>query len=179
MWAFHGRLLAFAGNLLVEDDQPQTAQAVVVLGGDPGPRILKAAQLAQAGYAPYILVDGPKLLMEHESDLTIAYAVLKGYPAQLFRSLPLPDRMNSTKEESVFVGKYLREHGIHKILLVTSNYHTARAGRLMRRANPGLWVVTVAAPDSSFHPDSWWKSREGQKTALLEWAKTISERLGN
>lgn len=172
-------LLTWAGSLLVEDDGPQKAQAAVVLGGDDaGTRILKAAQLAQAGYVPYVLVDGPKTLVGHESDMTIEYAIQKGYPPSLFHALPLPGNLNSTRGETKFVGKYLKEHGIHKILLVTSNYHTHRAAYLMRKQNPGLQVVVVAAPDPSFSPSTWWKSRDGKKTFLFEWMKTIATYLG-
>ena len=150
-----------------------------MLGGDDsGARILKAAQLAQAGYVTYVLVDGPKALMGHESDLLIRYAVMKGYQACLFRPLPLPDGLNSTREEATFAGKYLKEHGIHKILLVTSNYHTRRAAYLMRKENPELQVVTVAAPDLHFTPATWWKSRDGKKIFLMEWMKTVANYLG-
>ncbi len=170
-------MLTEAGNILVEDDGPQKAEAAVVLGGDDsGMRIIKAAQLAQAGYVPYVLVSGPKSLLGHESDMTIEYAERRGYPASLFR--PLPHNLNSTRSETAFIGKYLREHGIHKILLVTSNYHTHRAAYLMRKQNPGLQVVAVAAPDAFFTPGGWWQSRDGQKTFLLEWMKTVATRLG-
>ncbi len=172
-------LLTETGNLLVEDDGPQKAQVAVVPGGDgAGTRILKAAQLAQAGYVPYVLVDGPKTLVGNESDMTIPYATGRGYPASLFRALPLPAGLNSTRAEAIVVGKYLKVHGVHKILLVTSNFHTHRAARLMRKENPGLQVVVVAAPDPNFTPDSWWKSREGQKTFAFEWMKTIAAYLG-
>jgi uncharacterized SAM-binding protein YcdF (DUF218 family) len=179
VYVFSTPLLTAAGNLLIEDDGPQKAQLAEVLGGDDsGTRIIKAAQLAQAGYAPYVLVDGPKALMGHESDLLIRYAVMKGYEASLFRPLPLPGDINSTRDEARFAGEYLKEQAIHKILLVTSTYHTRRAAYLMRKENPWLKVVTVAAPDPHFTPATWWKSRDGKKTFLLEWMKTVANYLG-
>jgi len=36
----------------------------------------------------------------------------------------------------------------------------------------------VAAPDKFFKPDSWWRTRESQKTFLFEWLKTIAGPLG-
>lgn len=177
LWLFRTSLLTAAGNALVEDDGPQKAQAIVVLGGDDsGMRITKAAQLAQAGYAPYVIVSGPKALIGHESDITIEYAERKGYPAALFRALP--HNMTSTRTETAFIGKYLKQQGIHKILLVTSNYHTHRAAYLMRSQNPGLQVIVVAAPDPWFTPNGWWKSRDGQKTFVLEWMKTVATWFG-
>jgi uncharacterized SAM-binding protein YcdF (DUF218 family) len=179
VWVCRTALLTGAATFLIENDGPQKTQAAEVLGGDDsGARILKAAQLAQAGYVPYVIVDGPKKLVGHESDILIQYVVQKGYPPSLFRALPLPGGMNSTREETAFAGKYLKEHGIQKILLVTSNYHTRRAAYLMRKQNPGLQVVAIAAADPNFDPNIWWKSREGKKVFLLEWIKTIATYFG-
>ena len=158
-----------------------TVMAVLSLAyvmNQSGQTVTLGTFLAQAGYVPYVIVDGPKTLVGHESDILIQYAAQKGYQPSLFRALPLPGGMNSTREETAFAGKYLREHGIHKILLVTSNYHTRRAAYLMRKQNPGLQVVTIAAADPNFDPNIWWKSREGKKVFLLEWMKTIATYFG-
>lgn len=163
----------------MENDGPQKADAILVLGGDDaGLRITKGAQLAQAGYAPYVIVDGPKFLGGYESDITIKYAEQKGYPDSLFHPLQLPPGVNSTRAESQYVGLYFKQEKINKILLVTSNYHTHRAASLMRKTNPWLQVVVVPAPDQFFTVDGWWKTREGQKTFLLEWLKTFAAWLG-
>jgi uncharacterized SAM-binding protein YcdF (DUF218 family) len=76
----------------------------------------------------------------------------------------------------------MREHGIHSFLLVTSNYHTARARRIFLKAENetggGLDMRVVAAPDKYFTPDGWWQSREGRKTAFMEWTKTVTRVFG-
>lgn len=157
----------------------QKAQAAVVLGGDDsGVRILKAAQLAQAGYVPYVLVDSPKALMGYESDMTILYGEKRGYPSMLFRPLQLPQNVKSTRTEAQYVGKYLQQEHIHKILLVTSNFHTHRAAYLFRKMNPGLDVIAIPAQDPDFNPNSWWTYRNGQKTFVMEWMKTVAAYLG-
>ncbi len=150
---------------------------MVVLGGDDyGTRITKGAQLATTGYAPFVIVSGPPILGEHESDITIHYAETKGYPAALFH--PLTNECNSTRAETAFIGHYLKTQGIRKILLVTSNYHTGRAAYLMRAQNPWLWVVVIPAPDNYFSADSWWKTRGGLKTVFYETVKRIATWLG-
>ncbi len=167
------------GNDLIEDDGVQKAQAAVVLGGDAnGVRILKAAQLAQAGYIPYILVDSPKTLTGGEADEAIPYAESRGFPATLFRPVPFPKNVNSTRSEADFVGKKLKAEGVRKILLVTSNFHTHRAAYLFRKENPGLIVIAIPAADPDFIPNSWWTYRDGQKTFVMEWMKTVATYLG-
>ena len=179
VWALSTPILTAFGSALVENNGPQKADAIVVLGGDDaGYRILKGAQLAQAAYAPYVIVDGPKVLGGYESDATVKFAEQNGYPEALFHPLLLPNGVNSTRAESQYVGLFLKQEKVNKILLVTSNYHTRRAASLMRKTNPSLWVVVVAASDQFFTPGSWWKTREGQKTFLLEWMKTVAAWLG-
>ena len=177
--ALHARMLTALGGALVEQDPLEKAQCAVVLGGDGfGQRIIRAAQLAKAGYVPSVMVDGPSALIGHESDMTITYAERQGYPASLFQPVWLPPGVNSTEAEARYIGDILKEKGICKILLVTSNYHTRRAARDFRRENRWLQVIAVAAPDRAFSPDGWWKSRDGQKTFLLEWTKTFATWMG-
>jgi uncharacterized SAM-binding protein YcdF (DUF218 family) len=166
LWLFRTPLLTFAGRFLVNDEAPRKADAILVLGGDDfGRRILKAAQLAN--------------LIGHESDATIQFAEQNGYPASLFRAVWLPPGTDSTRSEATFLGKYLKTHGINRILLVTSNYHTGRAARIWRTQAPWIAITVVAASDPFFTPAGWWKSRSGQKTFLFEWMKTVSTWLGN
>jgi len=64
------------------------------------------------------------------------------------------------------------------VIVVTNNYHTGRAGRIFRSLAPDLTILVVAAPDEYFTPDRWWHDREGQKTFLHEWEKTVANELG-
>lgn len=180
IWLLRVPLLTLGGRMLVRDDGPQKADAILVLGGDDfGMRIIKAAQLAQQGYAPYVLVSGPPDLLGHDSDGIIDFAARNGYPRALFRPVWLPLGTDSTRSEATFLGHYLRAHGIKHILLVTSNYHTRRAARLWRKQASWIDLTVVAAPDQYFTPDGWWKTRSGQKTCFLEWTKTIAAWLGD
>jgi uncharacterized SAM-binding protein YcdF (DUF218 family) len=169
--------LTAAGRALVEDDGPRKEQAALVLGGDSrGTRLLVAARLAQNGYAPYVLVSGPAAFGRHECDFTIQEAVAAGFTASLFRAVP--NESNSTRSEAQFFRTYLKNHDIRSILLVTSNFHTRRAAWIFRKIMPGVVVDVVAAPDPLFSPEDWWRNRDGQKTFLLEWTKTVATRLG-
>lgn len=180
LWFLRTSLLTLAGRLLVEDDRASKADAILVLGGDDsGMRILRAAQLATQGYSPYVLVSGPPNLLGHDSDITIEFAERNGYQATLFRAVWLPPEADSTRSEAKFLGNYLRAHSLNRILLVTSNFHTRRAARLWRKEAPWIHVTVVAAPDPFFTPDGWWKTRNGQKTFLLEWMKTVAAGLGD
>jgi uncharacterized SAM-binding protein YcdF (DUF218 family) len=174
--------LPLLGYALVHDDGPAKADIAVVLAGDlTGHRIEKAAELIREDYVPAALISGPRgFYGGHESDFEIAYAVRLGFPAQWF--IALPHSALSTREEARVVLAELRRRNVRSFLLVTSDYHSARARRIFlaaeRAMGGGPAMRTVAVPDEFFRPDSWWRNREGQKTAFFEWSKTFASALG-
>ena len=170
-------LTALAGYL-VQSDAPVPADMIVVLAGDfTGSRIFTAGGLVRQGFAGKALVSGPAGVYGlYESDLAIALAVRNGYPAAYF--VAFPNDSKSTASESEAVIAELRRLHVHKIDLVTSNFHTRRAARIFRSQAPDMEVHVVAAPDRYFTTNGWWKEREGRKTFLLEWMKTVGSWLG-
>jgi uncharacterized SAM-binding protein YcdF (DUF218 family) len=175
---FHSAILAALGSRLVSAGPPEKSDIVVVLAGDGfGNRILRGAELVREGYAPKVLVSGPAgIYGMHESDLAISFATKAGYPESYF--VPFPHEARSTMEEAQAIVPELRKTGARNILLVTSDFHTRRAGNIFRRAAPDLSFHVVAAPDRYFTANGWWKNREGRKTFAIEWMKTIAEWLG-
>jgi uncharacterized SAM-binding protein YcdF (DUF218 family) len=182
LFVTRGLWLPVFGYALIHDDGPAKADIAVVPGGDAyGHRILKAAELVKQGYVPAVLVSGPAgQYGQYESDLAIPFAVRHGYPAEWF--IPFPNSSLSTREEAIGILAELRRRNVHSFLLVTSSYHTARAGRTYRslagESGGGLTFRSVAAPDEFFLPDSWWRVRESRKTVFMEWSKTIAASLG-
>jgi uncharacterized SAM-binding protein YcdF (DUF218 family) len=170
------------GWALVRDEVPAKADIAVVLGGDLwGNRIKKAGDLVRQGYVPAALVSGPPgFYDQHECEPEIAYAVRHGYPPQYF--IAFPDEARSTQDEATMILPELRRRNVHRVLLVTSDYHSRRAGRIFRAAERslggGIEIRMVATPDKEFHPDSWWQSRQGRKIAFMEWSKTLSSAIG-
>jgi uncharacterized SAM-binding protein YcdF (DUF218 family) len=167
--------MAALGGYLVKAGPPQKADIIVVLAGDGfGHRILTAAELAREGYAPKVLVSGPDgSYGEHECDLAIPFAVKAGYPESMF--VHFEHRARSTTEEIQLMVPKLRAMGVKRVLLVTSDYHTRRSGKIFHRIAPDIEVFVVAAPDEYFKADRWWKDREGRKSFLYEWMKTVAE----
>ena len=174
----HAIWLGWMGAFLIEAEEPVHADLIVVLAGDPyGHRILTAAELVKGGYAPAVLVSGPAgFYGMHESELAIPFAVHYGYPAKWF--IPFPHEAHSTDEEARAIFAELQKRGVHRAIVVTSNYHTRRAARILRSRWPGIEIHMVAAPDEFFTPHGWWHSREGQKTFFLEWTKTLTSAVG-
>jgi uncharacterized SAM-binding protein YcdF (DUF218 family) len=170
--------LAALGGYLVRASPPVHADMVVVLAGDfSGNRILTAGDLVRRGFAPKALVSGTSGEYGlHETDLAIPFAVRHGYPESYF--VALPNDARSTKAEADDVLAALNTWHAHRIDIVTSNYHTRRAGNIYRAKAPGLEIHMVAAPDVFFTLDGWWRDRDARKVFLMEWMKTVATWLG-
>jgi uncharacterized SAM-binding protein YcdF (DUF218 family) len=170
------------GYALVHDETPAKADIAVVLAGDLyGHRIVKAGELVRNGFVPSVLVSGPAGAYGlHECDLAIPFAVRQGFPAEWF--IAFPNEVHSTREEAAAILAELRRRNVKSFLLVTSDYHTARARRIFlaaeRASGISPQIRTIASPDEFFTPGSWWRNREGQKVAFFEWSKTVATVFG-
>jgi uncharacterized SAM-binding protein YcdF (DUF218 family) len=178
----HSWWLPALGYALIHDDGPAKSDIAVVLAGDSyGHRIVKGGELVRAGYVPAVLVSGPAGAYGlYESDLAIPFAVRQGFPADYF--IPFPNHSLSTLEEAAAILQELRRRNVKSFLLVTSDYHSARARRIFlateRVPGDGIPFRTVAAPDEFFKPDSWWQNRQAQKITFMEWSKTFATAFG-
>ncbi len=169
---FRTPILTSLGLYLDRSGPPQPADAIFVLAGDAsGNRILKGAELARDGFAPRVVVSGPEgNYGYYECDLAIPFAVKAGFPESYF--VRFPNQARSTEEEAAAAAVELRSLRAHRVLLVTSVYHTRRAGADFRAAAPDLTFFVVSAPDQYFTAGGWWHNREARKTFLFEWLKT-------
>jgi uncharacterized SAM-binding protein YcdF (DUF218 family) len=172
-YLFRQPLGTMAASFLIRDEPPVKADAAVVLGGDDhGDRVIKAAQLEQAGWVPIVYLSGPANLLGYESTDMRVFAGRHGFPESMFQEIHHTAR--STRTEAAVVTEEMRRRGIHRILLVTSLYHTRRAYYLFHREAPDLEIHMVAAPDRDFTPGGWWKTRDGLKVFFFEWSKTFA-----
>ncbi len=161
-------------SLLVVSHTPEPADIVVVLaGGTDGQRLLRAVELVEQGYAPRILVDGAgEFYGLEEAAMAVDFAVKRGASPPILD--PFPIEADSTYVVVKTVDQELARRGIHKALVVTSNYHTRRARNLFERLTSGkVKYLIIAAPAVEFKPDGWWRTREGKKTLVLEYLKTV------
>ncbi len=169
----HRLILSALGGYLVKSEPPFKADVVVVLAGDDrGNRIQKGAELVKEGWAPLALVSGPLICYgNRESDLAIALAVKRGFPAAWFAGVPIEGR--STREEAREIVAELDRRHANRFILVTSNFHTRRAASVYSSLVSRDRFRTVGARDWAFNRE-WWRTRNGQKQVFFEWTKTVA-----
>jgi hypothetical protein len=169
------------GGFLVETGVPRKADAAFVLAGDAkGQRLMIGCDLLKQGVVPVLLVSGSTKLPWYglnEADAAIAFGGKNGCDTS--RMKPVYVAAFSTVEEARAARPVLEQMGIRDVIVITSNYHTARAARTFRREfGDAVRFTMVAAPDEFFEPNRWWKTREGQKTFFYEFSKTVANWIG-
>ena len=181
LWAILGILcglfLAFvlpnAGSFLVCSETPQKADLILVIGGDfYGPRVIKGADLAVQGYAPFALISGPPYGPgQPEGEFAVNFLITKGYPRSLFQVFGHHAR--STITEAIAVSGELRRRNVHRVLLVTSEYHSRRADVVFRLFCPGVHFISVPAPDEHYDPNRWWSDPSSRRLFFSEFEKIL------
>jgi uncharacterized SAM-binding protein YcdF (DUF218 family) len=182
-------LLRWGGNLLIASDSlPARADAAIVLQGSivgQRVRLAGAMDLLRRGAADRVLLSVPKESYWGQSIPPLARAYIeRNYGNDLAARVDFcetSEEVNSTMQEAQALLPCIREYHWQSIVLVTSNYHTRRAGILWRRAmkdDPAmqqLFVDGVADPEFQ---QPWWRHRQAAKTFVLETVKLTSSMLG-
>ena len=165
-------LLRKAGEFWVVEDSPDKADAIILLGDDnyPGDRAKRAAELYRAGWAPRIIASG-RFLRPYASlaELMQRDLMEHGVPAGAIHRLP--SFAANTREEAVTMRRLAERQHWRRVLVVTSNFHTRRSRHIYSRVfRNSADVRILAASDSGYDPDDWWRSRLGRKMFFLELA---------
>jgi uncharacterized SAM-binding protein YcdF (DUF218 family) len=163
-------LLRLAGNWWVVSDPLQHADAIVVIGDDnySGDRAARGAELFLAGWAPRVVASGRMMRPYSGVAALIAHDLeSKGVPAASV--VTFDHHAADTREEAEALRGFVGQHDWHRIVLVTSGYHTRRSRYIFRKVFPSnVLVIVTPAHDSEYDPDRWWQSRLGLKLFFQE-----------
>jgi uncharacterized SAM-binding protein YcdF (DUF218 family) len=164
--------VAESGRLLVVDD-PQKADAILVLAGETEHRPALALELLQRGYSARIILDVSQNERVFGADgVQLAQAWIHTQPQAAALSV-CPITARSTKTESFESAACLRRAGVHSVLLVTSDFHTRRALSIYRKEQPEFRFSVAASQDSAQFGERWWQHRQWAKTNLDEWFRLL------
>lgn len=183
-------LLPFAGVFLVDEDPLEKSDLIFVLGGARVERWLEGVELYKEGWAPKLLLSAGSIepierqLRERgvtyprEGDLARAAVIALGVPASAVSVLPEPT--DNTAAEAAAVRGIMTAERLRSVIVVTSSYHTRRAGFAFRRAfaNTPLRVGIRPTRYSSARPWRWWRSRSDIRFVISELPKLAAYVVG-
>jgi len=169
--------------LLVTNHRPagRVDAAVVLQGSIVGQKVRTAGavNLLQQGIADRVLLSLPKESYWGQSIPPIARAYLeRTFGTELASRVDFCETtadVNSTVEEMQALSPCIREHQWQSIVVVTSSYHTRRAGMIWKRLaahdpNIHVWIVGVDDPEFQL---PWWRHRESAKLLVMEMTKLV------
>jgi len=165
-------LASEAARFLVVD-HPEKSDAIVVLAGETNVRPALALELLHQGVAPRVFLDAETRDLIYDQRLTdIAQRYVESLGERNQVSV-CPIAGFSTHTEVDDVGRCLQSLGAHRVLIVTSDYHTRRASAIFRQRLPQYQVSVAAARDPSRFGIAWWTNREWARVTLDEWMKLV------
>jgi DUF218 domain len=165
-------LASQAARFLVVDE-PEKSDAIVVLAGETNVRPARALELLRQGVAPRVFMDAETRDRIYDQQLTeIAQKYVNGL-GEANRVSVCPIVGFSTNAEADDVSRCLQSLGAHRVLIVTSDYHTRRALMIFRHRLPQYQFNAVAACNPAQFGEAWWTNREWAKVTLDEWLKIL------
>jgi len=166
---------SFAGRMLVSD-HPERSDVIVVLAGDSqDARYRRGMELLRAGYGKHLFLDASSdsSYFGH-TPAEYAEAFLKQDAKAMAAQVSVcPFEEDSTLTETRFVARCLEPLHPASVLLVTSDWHTARAHSVFTHRLPQYHWSAAAAQDDRLFGATWWRHREWAKTTFQEWLKVI------
>jgi uncharacterized SAM-binding protein YcdF (DUF218 family) len=183
--------LAYDGGRYLQHEDPlQKADAIFVLGGSRVERWLEAYDLYRDGYAPLIVLSPERA----EAAETLVRSRGVRFPStpelqhDALRQLGVPESailapagwVDNTAQEGNLLRTFVQSHGWRRLIVVTSKYHTRRAGFAVRRAlqQTRTEVVIRASRYDPSDPARWLHSRADIRFAGSEWIKLLLYKLG-
>lgn len=185
------RWLPSFASFLIVNSPLRHADAIVVLSGTLAERPMEAADLYHEGYAPVVVLTrnepeqavfdlarrGIKVPLNDEIETDVL--VKLGVPRPAI--IDLPGFVDNTRVEGRRLAELVRARHWRTIIVVTSKYHTRRAGREIRRtlAPYGVTVLTRGSRYDPFDPANWWDHRDQAKNLLFEYEKLLAYLAGS
>jgi uncharacterized SAM-binding protein YcdF (DUF218 family) len=181
-------LLRWGGDLLIARNAPPShVDAAIVLQGSIAAekaRIAGAMDLLRRGVADRVLLSVPKESYWGQSVPPVARSFLeRNYGSELAARVDFCEtsgEVNSTWQEAQALLPSIQERHWQSIVIVTSDYHTRRAGMLWRRMtkpDPKTRVWVEGVKDPEFQPP-WWRHRQSAKIWVMESTKLAWTMLG-
>lgn len=180
VWAFRYPLLRTTGRFLIKEDPHAKGDVLIVLGGAPVERGIAAAGFFKEGAAQQAVFTGSVIpqsvqaagLSRTEASLTRDIALWAGIPAGEAHLLEIG---TSTWEESIAVRDLALTSGYDTVVVVTTEFHTRRVGRVFRKVlgPSGITVFVRAARATRYDAQHWWRTEEGLLMVNNEYMKLL------
>jgi len=176
-------LLRSAGGMLVHQDAEEPADIIVIAVDAGGAGVLEAADLVRRGRADRVALFAG---MPNAVDLEFARRGVQGSSAtgvsrRQLQALgvtaieEVTRTVAGTDDESEALPGWCDQNGFRTIIFVSTRDHSRRVRRILGRTMAGhrTRVLVRYSSYSQFDPDTWWLTRGGVRTEVVEFEKLV------
>lgn len=177
-WKLRARVLPAMLWWLDVGEEPCEGDCAMILAGAENTRPWRCAALYRAGLVRRVLVtrvatslEAAERLVPRREEINRRVLLHCGVGPEAIELIG--HDCTNTFQEAEALGDFLETSPQHRILVVTSSFHTRRARWAMRQALKGrdVRVVVVSAPEGRIAPHNWWHTREGFDLVVAEYFK--------
>ena len=181
--AVRSSVLRAAGWALVAEDPVGPADVIVIPAAESGAGILETAELIHSGVATRVGV------FDDPPDETDREFIRRGLPYEdgaamsmrQLRSLGIdaveriPKSLAGTEEEARVLPGWCRPRQLKSVIVISTADHSRRIRRMFNRTLEGgdIKIAVRVSRYSAFDADSWWQSRDGTRTGIIELQKLL------
>lgn len=164
----------YAGSALIVSREVADPDAILVLASHEWERLPAAAERAHRWPDAMVLLSVPRVISEHNCHRCTErgdWLVTLGVDATRLRLLPRS--VTNTRDEAVAALMFARRHGLERLLVVTSPYHTRRALATFDDVFEGSGMqvgVLPAVAHSAATPARWWRTPYDRWYVRYEWS---------
>lgn len=154
----------------------ERADAILSLASHEWERLPDAARLAKATPSAVVLLTLPQPVTPfncHDCNGRVSRLERLDVPADRVRIIPLT--LSGTYGEAVAVLAFARQTQIHRLVIVTTPYHTRRSLAVFRKVftGSGIEIGIEPARSSPARPDRWWATPYDRAYVAYEWAALV------
>ncbi len=179
-------LLERVARYLVVEDKLAPSDAVYLLNGDFNRRPFRASELFRNNLVPRIIIaraeDSPSVSLgvtQNTTDLSIQTLEKLGVPENAIVQLRPAGGVKSTYDEARVLRDYVVPAKVHRIIIVTSEFHSRRSYLVFQKVLSGTGVVFTMSPvrDLKYTITNWWRQEDGFIACQNEYLKLLFYKL--
>jgi len=150
--------------------EPARADAIVALTGPSAERVNAAIRLLEQDKGQRVLISGVNREVRRQELRALTPGSNRLFNCCVDLGFEARDTMGNAQE----IAAWADSKGYESLIVVTSDYHMARALTEIRAAAPGVELTPYAIETPSLDDTSWWKAAVTARRMTLEYMKYLA-----
>ena len=148
---------------------PPAADGIVALTGASSARIEAATRLLELGKGKRLLISGVNPSVRPAELRDVARGAGRAYDCCVDLGFEAVNTQGNARETEIWV----RRHGFHSLIVVTSDYHMPRSLLELHASIPDVVLHPYPVVTDTVDARRWWRRGEDSKRLMFEYSKYL------